>query len=983
VAARTLNNPLYLSLARDIYRGGDTDPTELIKSDRFQNEEALRQHLLEGFVDLSYRARPDREKEAIISRLAWIARQMGTSRDLRWWQIPTWIPARHLRLAAGLAFGLAGGLAFGLAMLTFGFAAGLKYGPEFGIEFWLIFGLGPGLGGGIISGLMAVLGLELESKPGREPHTLEPRWLSRGEIRDVLGVALGGGLALGSLFWLITREPAAALAIAFIGLLGMGLGRLMDFWAAPVPGSPAATPVRAYRASKRKNVIAGLEAALFLGTVGGLSFGITHGLPAGLMAGLVVGPLFGLTVSQASGSTGLLRLTEAVLLLRWQRSRRFMPLLEDALDRQILYQAGAVYQFRHADLQDHLAARHPEESAGTTTESRDRLNEDRLNTAADRLAENMRAYWQEQATRRRIVPPAPTVAMCSRWALSEAHPAGKAKGLASDVVMRLHEEVYLQLPRRRLVIHGGPGAGKTAAMILLLLAALDHRRGLAGQQRANAPVPVWLTAGGWNPATTPVRAWARETMNRDHPYLRAREHGPDAADELLRAGRVALFLDGLDEMPASARDQLLKRLREEASGLCVVMTSRTDQLREALATKWLGNAAVIELCPVQRSDAANYLLHDQAGAQRDRWEQVCDHLEEHPDSIAARALDNPLTLSLARDTYQHDDPTALIDASSHATEEQLRGHLLARLLAHAYPDQDEQDKATSRLAWIAHHMGTNRDLPWWHIPTWIPAWQIRLTAGLAVGLANVLTLWLPLGLVVGNERGLAVGLASVLAVGLPIGLVFGLWVGLWVGLGKEHQTLDPRWPRWHETFRILAWGLAFGFPVWLLIWIREGVTDLALPGIGCAIGCAIGLTKLWRAPGTRSSAATPLSTYVADWHAQLLLGLVVGLLVGPAAGVSAGLASGLTVGLASGLASGLTVGLTVGLVFGSASVLRLTEVALLFQGRGLGRFMPLLEGALDRQVLQQTGAVYQFRHAELQDHLAAMRRQRTASPFSV
>jgi hypothetical protein len=32
-----------------------------------------------------------------------------------------------------------------------------------------------------------------------------------------------------------------------------------------------------------------------------------------------------------------------------------MPLLEKALAKQVLRQAGAVYQFRHADLQDRLA----------------------------------------------------------------------------------------------------------------------------------------------------------------------------------------------------------------------------------------------------------------------------------------------------------------------------------------------------------------------------------------------------------------------------------------------------------------------------------------------------------------------------------------------------------------------------------------------------------------------------------------------------
>ena len=35
-----------------------------------------------------------------------------------------------------------------------------------------------------------------------------------------------------------------------------------------------------------------------------------------------------------------------------------MPLLETALARQVLRLAGAVYQFRHADLQDRLADRY-------------------------------------------------------------------------------------------------------------------------------------------------------------------------------------------------------------------------------------------------------------------------------------------------------------------------------------------------------------------------------------------------------------------------------------------------------------------------------------------------------------------------------------------------------------------------------------------------------------------------------------------------
>ena len=143
---------------------------------------------------------------------------------------------------------------------------------------------------------------------------------------------------------------------------------------------------------------------------------------------------------------------------------------------------------------------------------------------------------------------------------------GPGELLGSGVVTRLHNEVYARLPYGRLVLVGGPGAGKTGAMILLLLAVLASRGSLTGDQRARVPVPVWLTLGGWNPAATTLQEWAVLTMNRDHPFLRAPDYGPDAAGELLRGGRVALFLDGLDEMPEGMRAQALGRIDDQARG---------------------------------------------------------------------------------------------------------------------------------------------------------------------------------------------------------------------------------------------------------------------------------------------------------------------------------------------------------------------------------------------------------------------------------
>jgi hypothetical protein len=67
------------------------------------------------------------------------------------------------------------------------------------------------------------------------------------------------------------------------------------------------------------------------------------GLAGGLMVGL-------------GGVSGQLLVAEEVLAISGHRVR-FIRFLEMGLDRQVLRQAGAVYQFRHADLQDRLAER--------------------------------------------------------------------------------------------------------------------------------------------------------------------------------------------------------------------------------------------------------------------------------------------------------------------------------------------------------------------------------------------------------------------------------------------------------------------------------------------------------------------------------------------------------------------------------------------------------------------------------------------------
>jgi hypothetical protein len=448
-----------------------------------------------------------------------------------------------------------------------------------------------------------------------------------------------------------------------------------------------------------------------------------------------------------------------------------------------------------------------------------------VTAAADQFAQSMLDTWRQEAKDRRISTPAPVRV---RWRcgspevtppLAEVitaqvsgtgprplpypdQPSPDPSGvlLEAGIVTQLHEEVYSKLPQGRLVLLGGPGAGKTGAMILLLLAALEHRCGVGEARRGEVPVPVWLTLGGWDPATQTLHQWAVATMYRDHPYLRAPEYGPDVAGELLRSGRVALFLDGLDEMAPAAQFKALARIEREGAGLRLVLSSRPEEYQQAITEERVHNTAVIEVQPVDPQEARAYLLHDQVSSQRDRWAHLGEYLTHHPDSIAAHALNTPLTLSLARVTYHNQDPVSLTDPARFSTVAALREHLIDRILITAYPDEGQRAHATRWLAWIAYHLGSERDLAWWRIPTWIPRWQLRLTIG-SVG-----------GLAFGFVGGLAFGF-----VGWPLfGFVGGLMGRLTGEVGKKPQAIFPRWPRPRELFRLLAVRLAFGLAVGLM-----------------------------------------------------------------------------------------------------------------------------------------------------------------------
>ena len=173
------------------------------------------------------------------------------------------------------------------------------------------------------------------------------------------------------------------------------------------------------------------------------------------------------------------------------------------------------------------------------------LTATQLQTALDVL-EPARTFtnWSQQLVQRGIQTPVP-VGVSWAWAandvalprrnlvmsgslstdpkplLPKSGAGGADQILDSGLVTRLHDDLYARLRHGRLVLIGGPGAGKTGAIILLLMEALKYRRDqVQDPDQAGVPVPVWLTPGSWDPTSQTqggLKEWVTATITRREP----------------------------------------------------------------------------------------------------------------------------------------------------------------------------------------------------------------------------------------------------------------------------------------------------------------------------------------------------------------------------------------------------------------------------------------------------------------------------------
>ncbi|MEU9374426.1 hypothetical protein AB0D94_11730 [Streptomyces sp. NPDC048255] len=608
---------------------------------------------------------------------------------------------------------------------------------------------------------------------------------------------------------------------------------------------------------------------------------------------------------------------------------------------------------------------------------------------------------------------------------------GRVDGVTEEGRVAGIAAYYRELRPGRMVITGTPGTapdgpsgtggdagtGKSVALLVLLL-------GLARTRPADEPVPVRLSAAAW-PGTS-IDDWLYTHLTGTY-RMRPRD-----ARALLAAQMVLPVIDGLDETDGTSAPGytsraalLLKQVNTHQSGDRpgpVVLTCRHGHYLALTAVEVHAQAvAVVQLARVEAGRARAFLGQRVADtpAGRTRWDPVLNALDGTAGTSSAlqHALDTPWRLSLAAVVFQERDPGGryvrdprrllTLAEGSTLNEYLLDRYIAAALHTHAMDQRSRGPARDAETTWkylavLAAYLDANtsyrslagrtlsatdlvlHDLwpltgpertrradrilttvlllvpvaafaalvmvrsPWsmtaWIagacvllIPGWavlrgeawptpskvgVPRWRtltgrrevafrfkVLLASALLASPAAGLSLGLATGFLLGPGYGFRTGLRAALDIGLLIGL-FGV-LGIVLDASEQEPFTDPRQPVRRDRNSWLVLGIGFMLPIGLLEELTD-VDGLAAMGRGLAIA------------------------------------LLLTLILGPAFGLIGGLCGGV----------------------GGRAWVRYVAFRLCARGQLPWRLGDFLHHCYRMGILRIAGTAYQFRHRELQDHLA-------------
>jgi len=381
-----LSTPLMVALARASISDTHTDPADLWDvaavpaTDIDHRVRRVEEWLLGGFVPAIY-SQPLAERGGTRRRswriadaqrwLGFLATHLDRlhTQDIAWWQLSRAVPQVLLGLATGLVVALP-------IFLLGALGAWMMIWHGEGLMIWtagvVAVGLLSGVTGGAIVGqdkgaraAPSRLRLRFRGQIGRALRYMRGRLRTRAVIW--IGVWASGGLACG-LFASLISDLSGGVASGAIGGFAIGAGvwfvvELVRGLAAPLDPTETVSPAELLRIDRGTALWQGLMVGSFgggvimavvwsqfdlvFGLVDGSAFWFVSwllGIPAGVLAWILIMTVWG----------------------PWLLARTWLPLtgrlpwamvafLEEAHRRGVLRQAGGVYQFRHARLQNYLS----------------------------------------------------------------------------------------------------------------------------------------------------------------------------------------------------------------------------------------------------------------------------------------------------------------------------------------------------------------------------------------------------------------------------------------------------------------------------------------------------------------------------------------------------------------------------------------------------------------------------------------------------
>lgn len=612
-----------------------------------------------------------------------------------------------------------------------------------------------------------------------------------------------------------------------------------------------------------------------------------------------------------------------------------------------------------------------------------RPNTDRMSIAvlADRLAGQVKR--EEERLRRELRAGASSLAHVEFRAAPQPHRPGEVLDSATVKEIGDYFDLLERPHRRRLVVLGVPGSGKTVAATYLVSRLLALRWDLADARRAEEPVPVRVNAAGWDGGHDFSR-WLATRLGYDYSLR------PNAARKMVDRGLVLPVIDGLDEMDthdgAGSRARALLGLLNR--GLWrdrpVVVLCRTDEFEYLMRLgedHGLHGATTVTLQPLLSNQITEYLTtyrHD-IGTTHSDWTDLTTHIRDHPDGPLATALQTPWLLGLTATTLRHTPTVAgrLIDCpDTDAVRDLLFAVQIPAAVAATDDIEEYRDYTSDNVEkWLRslarclqHRRDTGRDGTAirldeiWEIAD---ITRVRVLHGLAVGMAATLMFELAVGLTLGRTDAPA------------LALVLGSMAGYAAGSASFPEANHMAWrvPARSRWWRGLTTGIVTGVGTVLSIgaWVLVGAIPVAALApalvagftLGPVVGMSVGLSA--DTEDQLALAVDERRLIREDIQAAAFIGvllvpaasLVGGLTFEVAEGFTAEFAVVLTLGLSFGAAAGLTTGLVVGLAAGRFYI---AVLVFRFTRQFSKRPLVFLDWARRSGLLRINGTAYQFRH---------------------